>query len=242
MEVRILAVAPGFEVRVDRAPRSWSAGQEREIDRLWAREQARHDGALADTTVLAHVAADRRALVGRFVRARDVLAARLAPELFAGAPPAPVEVCALVTLRGRVVLGRRAEHLARWPGCWELVPAGALGPRFHDPHAATLDYAAQVLTELAEHTPLPPPARGDVRPFALAFDGRARVWSLCTAIDLDLDEDAVRRIERTATPTYDAFRVVRPVDVLEAGLWDGDELVPLSSALVRLPRSEARAA
>ena len=132
MDVRIAAVAPEFEVRVERATLRTSDPHAREVDRLWEAETALHQGRLRDTTLLAHVHADRRHLVGRFVRHRDVIAGRRAPELFDGRPPVPVCISAMVTTRGRVVLGRRAEHLDQWPGRWELLPACDLDPSFHD--------------------------------------------------------------------------------------------------------------
>jgi hypothetical protein len=243
MSTRIVAVAQDFEVVVEREPARRSDAREREVGRLWAEEVAAAGGApLADPTVLAYVHADRRRLAGRFVRRRDVLAGRRAPELFDGCPPVPVEACALVTTRGRVVLGRRAEQVASWPGRWELVPASALDGGFQDARSGRIDVAAHLLADLVEQTPLPRPARDAVRPFALMHDERERTWSLCVAMSLDLSTEAVEEIESAATPLYDAFRVVRPVDVLEAGLWDGDELSPRSWALVRLPRAELRAA
>jgi len=242
MDVRIVAVAPEFEVRVERAPLRASDLHAREIDRLWEAESVLRQGKLRDTTLLAHVHADRRHLVGRFVRHRDVVAGRRAPELFDGRPPVPVCISAMVTTRGRVVLGRRAEHLDEWPGRWELLPACGLDPSFHDPASGRLDFVSQLLAGLVEQSPLPHPRRDAVLPFALVHMESEPAWSLCAAIDLDLGEDAVQRVEESATATHDAFRVVRPVDVVEAGLWDGDELVPLSWALVRLPRAERKAA
>jgi hypothetical protein len=243
MDARIVAVAQDFEVVVEREPNRWSAARDREVERIWAEEIAAAGGApQGDPIVLAYVHADRRRLVGRFVRRRDVLAGRLAPELFDGRPPVPVEACALVTSRGRVVLGRRAEHLDSGPGRWELVPASVLDAGFHDAHLGRIDVAAHLLADLVEQTPLPRPHRDAVRPFALVQEAREASWSLCAAIDLDLSADAVEQIESATTPLYDAFRVVRPVDVLEAGLWGGDQLSPRSWALVRLPRAELRAA
>jgi hypothetical protein len=243
MDACIVAVAPDFEVVVEREPARWSATQAGEIDRLWTEELSASGGPpLADPTMLTAVHVDRRRLVGRFVRRRDVLAGRRMPQLFDGRPPVPVEACALVSTRGRVVLGRRAEHLASGPGRWELVPASTLDAGFHDPRSGRIDVAAHLLADLVEQTPLPRPRRDAVRPFALVGDAGDACWGLCVAIDLDLSADAVEEMESATTPLYDAFRVVRPVDVLEAGLWDGDELSTRSWALVRLPRSDLRAA
>ena len=242
MELRLAAVAPDFEIVVEGQAWRPPPAEGREIDRLWDQEMARSGGRLLDASLLAYVHADRRRLVGRFVRRRDLFAAQRAPQLFGAHRPAPVGLSSMVTTRGRVVLGRRAAQLEQWPGCWELVPACGIDPAFQDPQHGRIDFAGRLLAELVEHTPLRPPARSAVRPLALACQESGPSWSLCATIELDLGDDAVAQLERSTSATYDAFRVVRPVDVIEAGLWDGDVMVPLSWALVRLPRVETQAA
>jgi hypothetical protein len=242
MEFQIAAVAPDFEVIVESEP--WRVAPQRDaaIERICRARVGALPAAWLDEGVLAHVRSDRRRLVARIARRRDVLAGRFAPELFDGAPPRSVAVAARVAIRGRIVLGRRSAAHDEQPGRWELAPACALDGSFLDRKSGRVDFAGQLLAELVEQTPLPRPPRAAVRPFALAWSAIDPTWTVCTAIELDAGEDAVREIESARTARYDAFRVARPVDVIEAGLWDGDELVPLTSALVRLPRSEPQAA
>jgi hypothetical protein len=242
VEFQIAAVAPDFEVVVESEP--WRPAPQREvaIERVCRARLGALPAAWLDEGVLTHVRSDRHRLVARIARRRDVLAGRFALELFDGAPPRPVNVAARVAIRGRIVLGRRAATNDEQPGRWELAPACALDASFLDRKSGRVDFAGQLLAELVEQTPLPRPPRAAVRPFALAWSASDPTWSVCTSLELDAGEDAVREIESAATARYDAFRVARPVDVIEAGLWDGDELPPLTSALVRLPRAEPQAA
>jgi hypothetical protein len=242
VEFQIAAVAPDFEVVVEREPWRPTPRQEAGIERVCKERAGAGSAALLEASVLAHARSDRHRLVGRIVRQKDVLAGRLAPELFDGAPPRPVAVAARVATRGRIVLGRRSARAGEHTGRWELAPACGIDASFLDFHSGRIDFAGQLLAELVEQTPLPRPARAAVRPFALAWSASDPTWTLCTSIELDLGEDAAREIESAASARYDAFRIARPVDVIEAGLWDGDELVPLTWALVRLPRAEPLAA
>ena len=242
MDVRIAAVAPEFEVAAERQPWRASPAQQRSIDRLWSAQLERAGGRLRDGLVLTHVASDRRKLLARPMRWSDVHAGRVDPGLFEGRPPEPLSVQGVVTTHGHVVLGLRRADAANWPGRWELTPACALDGAFLDPRSGRVDAVAQLLAELVDATPLPRPSRAAVQPLALCFEEVQRAWSLALSVDLELGPEAVEEIEAASSATYDTFRVARPVDVIEAGLWGGEELVPLSWALTRLPSPRARAA
>lgn len=241
MEFQIAAVAPEFEVVAEHEPWRLTDGQAAAVERVCRERAPRASRAWLEEAVLAYVRSDRHRLVGRMARRMDVLAGQLAPQIFGGAPPRPVEVAARVSVRGRLLLGRRSAA-GEECGRWELAPTCALDGSFVDRKSGRVDFAAQLLNELVEQTPLPRPARNAVRPFALAWNESEPTWSVCTSLELELGDDTSRAIESAASPRYDAFRIARPVDVIEAGMWDGDELVPLTWALVGLPRVETRAA
>lgn len=239
-DVRFVAIASGFEVVLAREPLELRPEQREAVERVWSAEGERLGAPPADPQVLLHVRSDRRRLVGRLAPWSVCLAARRAPEVFAGWAPLPVGVSGLVTLAGRVLLGRRAARASAWPGRWELVPSGPL-----DGRAAAhgrVDFVAQLLRELGEQTPLPPPPRAAAHAFALAFDEARGTCDVCVSLRLEPDAAALERLERSSSPRYEEFRVVRPVDVIEADLWSGEEQVPLSAALVRLPTPGLRAA
>jgi hypothetical protein len=178
-------------------------------------------------SALCLVEADRRRLV-----------ARVAP----AGTPGELAVTSVVFSHGRLLLGRRRGLPHGRPGAWELVASEPLDEAFLDPRTARVDFRGALLARLVECAPLARPPRARLVPFALAHDLQAQRWSLCLALELSPGAQSCADIERASTPDYEAFRFVRPVDVIEAGADGADELDALSAALVRLPRVDASVA
>lgn len=187
------------------------------------------DGPLVDgaASALCLVEADRRRLVARVARAGT---------------PGAIEVTSVVSSQGRLLLGRRRGLPHGHPGAWELVASEPLDASFLDPHTQRVDFRGALLARLVECAPLARPPRARLVPFALAHDVLAQRWSLCLALELSPGAQSCADIERASTPDYETFRFVRPVDVIESGADGADELVPLSAALVRLPRIDVSVA
>lgn len=235
--IRFIAIDPAYEVLAVEAQTAPDAAREAAIERLWREEQRRSEGRSDDGSVLAFVEADRRRLVGRLVRRRDVLAGRRAPELFGGRPPEPVQVGALISSQGRVLLGHCRGAGYACSGGWDLVASEPLDLAFRNPAGQGLDFQAALLARLVECAPLPRPARSALQPFALAHDREAGIWQVCVGLELDPRAQSPSEIEATQSRDFDAFRFVRPVDVIESGPDGSDELTPLAAALVRMPRA-----
>lgn len=168
------------------------------------------------------VEADRRRLVARVLRRGDALE--------------PIGVCSLISSRGRLLIGHRRAEPQDGPGSWELVASAELDEAFFDPAAGRVDFRGALLARLAECVPLDRPQRARLVPFALAHDVEARHWQVCLCLELAPGPLACVEIERATTRAYDAFRFVRPVDVIESGPDGAEELARLSASLVRLPR------
>jgi hypothetical protein len=240
--IRFIAIDPAFEVHAAQVHSAADASREAAVEALWNEERRRPGGLRSDGSVLVFVEADRRRLVGRLARWRDVVAGRRAPELYGGSAPQPVQVGGLVACHGRVLLGQRRGVDPLGPESWELVPSRTLADDFLAPDGRRVDSTAALLAQLRESTPLPPALRAAPHPFALAHDARAGVWQVCLALDVEPGARTLEQIERAQSPDYAAFRFVRPVDVIESGMSGADELAPLSAALVRLPRVMPRVA
>jgi hypothetical protein len=170
------------------------------------------------------VEADRRRLVARVQPA---------------SAPGAIGVTSVVSSHGRLLVGRRRSWPHGRPGAWELVASEALDTAFLEPRTQRVDFRGALLARLAECAPLARPPRERLMPFALAHDVQEQRWSLCLALELPSGAQACADIEHASSLDYEAFRFVRPVDVIESG---ADELAPLSAALVRLPRIDASVA
>lgn len=211
--IRFAAIDPAFEVHAVELQHP-------------AQRAAADEG--CDGPVLCLVDADRRRMVGQVLRASEARATQRET----------VGVSSLIASHGRLLIGRRRGEPLGHAGAWELVASEALDDAFLDPHTGVVDYRGALLARLVECAPLARPARGRLVPFALAHDVEARHWQLCLALELTPGAQSCADIERAATPAYDAFRFVRPVDVIESGPDGAEELLPLSAALVRLPRAD----
>lgn len=236
--IRLVAIDPGFEVQAVEQQRAPDAAREAAAAAAW-RSASERERALGDGPILCLVEADRRRLVGRLLRRSEVLAGRRDPRLFGGCAPEPVSVGGLISSHGRLLVGRRRDAAPGGAGGWELVAAEDLDDAFLERATRRVDYRGALLARLVECAPLARPPRERLAPFALAHDVEAGRWRLCLALELASGAQAFEDLERSETCAYDAFRFVRPVDVIESG---AEELDPLSAALVRLPRADVSAA
>lgn len=188
-----------------------------EVDAIWAAERAKRPH-LFDGTI--YSVADIRGAAIHIQRRRyaELLAQRRAPALASALAVRPLAVTGATLLGQGVVLGRRAAAAASEPGCWELVPAGAVdhlaaadGDRF--------DPARSLLNELDEELGL---SAADLQgPPALValFDDRAEpLVELCYVLRASLPaEDLLSRLAARETPEHAAFDVVG-LDALPAWL------------------------
>ncbi|HVS19338.1 MAG TPA: hypothetical protein VMT18_12105 [Planctomycetota bacterium] len=235
--IRLVAIDPDFDVQAVEERRASDAAREAAIAAHWLAAGAASASPLRDGPVLCLVEADRRRLVARLLRRREVLAGRRDPTLTGGRAPEPVAVASLVSSHGRLLLGHRRDAPPAGAGSWELVASEDLDDAFLERGTRRVDYRGALLVRLVECAPLARPPRERLVPFALAHDAEAGRWQLCLALELAPGAQSCADIERAVTPAYDAFRFVRPVDVIESAPDGAEELAPLSAALMRVPRA-----
>jgi 8-oxo-dGTP pyrophosphatase MutT (NUDIX family) len=110
----------------------------------------------------------------------------------------PLGVKGIARRGEEVLLGRRSQRVAFYPGLWEFAPGGGLEPG--------VDPAAQVVKELSEETGLS--ARAAPIAVALLHDPVAFTWEIVHRLDLGLDAlpelgweyDEFRFVARDALP------------------------------------------
>lgn len=86
---------------------------------------------------------------GRFIEYRRFYAQFRRPELFPELKVRALSVCAVVVTKEGVVWGQRGADSAQKPGCWELIPCGAVDPASRTADRR-LDLRTQLLGELSE--------------------------------------------------------------------------------------------
>ena len=114
----------------------------------------------------------------------------------------------LVRRGERFLLGRRANTVALYPGCWEWAPGGVL---------STPDFCSHLLDELEEETGM----RGhSVTPFALVWNDCAPVIDLCCTLEVEGEPSPSDEYTEFAWVTQAQDPCVPTTrTILEAGPW-----------------------
>ena len=106
---------------------------------------------------------------GRFIEYRRFYAQFRRPELFSKLKVRALSVCAVVVTKEGLVWGQRGADSAQKPGCWELIPCGAVDPASRTAERR-LDLRTQLLGELSEELGLHSEDLTEATPIAFFTD------------------------------------------------------------------------
>jgi hypothetical protein len=200
------------------------------IDVLWAKAVARVEaggaGRLFNGRIFSVDTITPARITGHLTEYRRHVAQVEDHSLFAELGIRSLSVCGVLRCLDGVVIGRRPAAAIYQPDMWQLCPAGSV-----DGGAArgdgTMDYRAQLLTELREELGLDPNVAGAVVPLCVVEHPGSHVCDLGMALSASLDADAILAAHRArGNGEYDPLRIV-PVEELAAFIdWAGDRLVP----------------
>lgn len=130
----------------------------------------------------------------------------------------PLGVKAVATDGSRVLLGKRSERVAFFPGAWEFVPGGTV-----EPGALPAEEILRELREEAKIEAAKPPVA-----IALLFDPHAYTWEVVH--QLSIEADALPEIGWE----YDEFRMVDP-DALDLSIRAA--LAPVAERMLSIARA-----
>jgi hypothetical protein len=223
-------IHPDLEVRVTRPMPPLPAALDARIDALWAAACARVSaggaGQLFNGRVFSidTIAPDR--ITGHLTEYRRLVAQvedhRLFPELGIRS----LAACGVLSCSDGVVIGRRPAAAIYQPGMWQLCPAGSVdgGAARSD---GTMDYRAQLRTELQEELGIGPEFLGAITPLCLVEHAGSHVTDLGMAVRTSLSPDEILAAHRTGgNGEYDPLRIVPIAELLGFIEWAGDTLVP----------------
>jgi hypothetical protein len=223
-------IDPDVEVRITRAMPPLSAAVEARIDALWAAASARvadgGAGQLFNGRVFSidKITPDR--IAGHLTEYRRLVAQVEDHTLFSELGIRSLAACGVLSCSGGVVIGRRPAAAIYQPGMWQLCPAGSV-----DGGAArtdgTMDYRAQLQTELREELGIGPETLGCITPLCLVEHAGSHVSDLGMAVRTTLGMDEILAAHRTSgNGEYDPLRIVAIQELPEFIEWAGDTLVP----------------
>jgi hypothetical protein len=223
-------IRPDVEVRITSSMPPLQDALEARIDVLWAAASARvaagGAGQLFNGRVFSidTIAPDR--ITGHLTEYRRLVAQVEDHTLFPELGIRSLAACGVLSCSAGVVIGRRPAAAIYQPGMWQLCPAGSV-----DGGAAradgTMDYRAQLQTELQEELGIGPEALGAITPLCLVEHAGSHVSDLGMAVHTTLSPDEILAAHRTSgNGEYDPLRIV-PISELSGFIeWAGNTLVP----------------
>jgi 8-oxo-dGTP pyrophosphatase MutT (NUDIX family) len=222
-------VNPDLEVRVTRAMPPLSPALEARIDPIWtaaaARVEAAGAGKLFNGQIFSIDTFAPGRITGHMTEYRRHIAQTEENALFGDLGIRSLAACGVLRRADGIVLGRRAAGAIYQPGMWQLCPAGSVdaGALRAD---GSMDYQAQLLTELQEELGLDPGSVGTVTPLCLVEHPGSHVTDLGMAVTTTLSANAILRAHRArGNAEYNPLRIV-PVSELPAFIsWAGASLV-----------------
>ena len=223
-------VRPDLEVRITREMPVLPPALEARIDAIWdqasARVAAGGSGPLFNGRVFSIDTISPGGIAGHLTEYRRLVAQVEDHALFPNLGIRSLAACGVLHCRGGVVIGRRPAAAIYQPGMWQLCPAGSVDAGARRPDG-TMDYRAQLLTELLEELGLEAEVIGEVTPLCIVEHPGSHVCDLGMALRTALGADAVLEAHRTlGNSEYDPLRIVPVADLSSFIAWAGATLVP----------------
>jgi hypothetical protein len=223
-------VDPDLEVRITREMPAIPPALEARIGEIWAQAAARVEaggaGRLFNGQVFSIDTITPCRITGYLTEYRRLVAQVEDHALFADLGIRSLAACGVLRCSGGVVIGRRPAAAIYQPGMWQLCPAGSVdaGARRAD---GTMDYRAQLLTELREELGLEPGVIGEVTPLCVVEHPGSHVCDLGMEVRGAPCPEAILEAHRTrGNSEYHPLRII-PIPDLPAFInWAGDALVP----------------
>jgi hypothetical protein len=220
-----------IEVRIAGEPLAAPPELQRRVDELWELEHRERPG-LTDGSILSVERVDGNVVIARMCPYRLFVARERDRSLRDVLGIRAIGLSGILSLarpsRDVVVVGRRAPDVTEYPGAWELVPSGGIGPRAVGPGGA-VDVLGVLLDELEEEVGVPRAAVGAVVPIGLAFDLDQEGYDICMAL-------RAGDCEILPMPEYDEVRELA-LDEAAALLSDtGEHVVPTSVVILEAAR------
>jgi hypothetical protein len=223
-------VRPDVEVHITRPMPPLQAETEARIDALWAAASARvaagGAGQMFNGRVFSidTIAPDR--ITGHLSEYRRLVAQVEDHALFDELGIRSLAACGVLSCSGGVVIGRRPVAAIYQPGMWQLCPAGSVdgGAERAD---GTMDYRAQLRTELQEELGIGPEVIGTITPLCVVEHAGSHVSDLGMAVRTSLSPGDILKTHRSSgNGEYDPLRIVPVTELPNFIEWAGARLVP----------------
>jgi hypothetical protein len=223
-------INPDVEIRITRDMPKLPPALDTRLETLWIQAAARADaggtGPLFNGQVFSIDTIAPARITGHLTEYRRLVAQCEDNALFSALGIRSLAVCGVLRCSGGIAIGRRPSGAIYQPGMWQLCPAGSVDAGCRRPDG-TMDYRAQLLTEIREELGLDAASLGAATPLCLVEHPGSHVSDLGLAVGTSLTAADVREAHRTrGNGEYDPLRIV-PIPALANFIAKaGNTLVP----------------
>lgn len=223
-------IRPDVEVCIARPMPPLRAALEARIESLWvaasARVAAGGAGRLFNGQVFSIDSVTPARITGHLTEYRRLVAQVEDHALFAELGIRSLAVSGVLTCAAGVLVGRRPAAAIYQPGMWQLCPAGSVDGGSARPDGS-MDYRAQLRTEVQEELGIDPGCLGDITPLCLVEHAGSHVNDLGMSVHTSLGRDEILVAHRSGgNGEYDPLRIVALAELAGFIEWAGDTLVP----------------
>lgn len=224
-----LPLSNGLQCIAKNGPWQPSADLERQVGVIWDEESRRLGQVLFDGIIFSAAEYSSEHILGSWIRYRYALAGYKNPELGRELGVLPVAVNGISLLNDQILLGRRSNKVAAFPGKWELAPSGGIDER--DCQAkVNVSYVKALYRELQEETGLEANTVEQALPWRLVEDRQVNTLELC--MKLYLSPTATDYFHPTSSE-YSEFCWLHQAQIGDFLLQHQAAVVPLAEYLLK---------
>lgn len=232
MTLQSREISNNFHIKFDlnKSPYHLTEWQQSEVTRIWEEQQKTKllfDGLLFSVQ---HVEEDY--LFGKWIDYRYMIAQRFSPALKSVLNVIPLGISALTTCGDSVLLGKRAEFLANYPGCYECAPSGGVDPS--TVKGNEVDLKMLILKELEEETGVHEHLVSSIQLKLLTYDSIVHAYELVAFIDLKPEALEIA----AASEEYPEIFWIKFNEINAFLNLHKDSILPISQMLLRRKLSE----
>ena len=195
-----------------------------DVDRIWQSE-SRKNPTLFNGQIVCyvahHVTADDTIVIKTFVSEYKYVIAQLQDRSLNCVRPLAVSGF-VVDKNQNVLIGKRSNHVAEYPGLLEFVPSGGISAE----RLTGNGYKEQLVVELEEETGIPASCISKMFPIGLIFDPKHDIYDLALLVELGIEID----LNRLKSSEYSSFSLLN-VHSLNAAMTSNPGFVSTGRAI-----------
>lgn len=204
------------------------------VDRVWEFELKERKNALFNGKIFSVDYAEGNKIVGHISEYKFFFAQQKKPELYHELKIMPLAISGILECSDGLVFGKRGKQLVQERGIWELVPSGGIDCN-NCVAGQSIDYIAQLLTELEEETGLTKQSIQSISPLAVIKNTNSHVIDIGIYLKTILNASMVmRKFDSHQNREYEELHVVNFLEVEK--FYEIMPVIDISKKLVQIIR------